>query len=161
MTHAYTKLHADIGRIWIPCHRRGAPRGSKYTIKPVGFNTHMCTHTHTHTHAATWAKFLDKSLKSQKLGKLVAEIEAAGGTAAACHLDVTKEDTYETLFSEFSMAELYFHRFARTFPPSFCAEFAEARFGGVDHIFLNAGATTKLVGPGDMDAPEGAWNRRC
>ena len=103
----------------------------------------------------------------------MAEIEAAGGTAAACHLDVTQEATYETLFSAFSMTvtglnfisivllELFPHRFARTFSPSFCAEFAEARFGGVDHVFLNAGATTKLVGPGDMDAPEGAWNRRC
>ena len=75
------------------------------------------TLTCAHTQAATWAKFLDKFLKSQKLGALVAEIEAAGGTAAACHLDVTKEDTYETLFSEFSMAELYFHRFARTYFP--------------------------------------------
>ena len=92
----------------------------------------------------------------------MAEIEAAGGTAAACHLDVTDEATYETLFSAFSMTVvLYFHGFTRTFSPSFCAEFAEARFGGVDHVFLNAGATTKLVGPGDMDAPEGAWNRRC
>ena len=34
----------------------------------------------------------------------MAEIEAAGGTAAACHLDVTQEATYETLFSAFSMA---------------------------------------------------------
>ena len=33
----------------------------------------------------------------------MAEIEADGGTAAACYLDVTKEDTYETLFSAFSM----------------------------------------------------------
>merc|ERR1712048_47639 len=67
----------------------------------------------------------------EQLGKLVAEIEEAGGTAAACHLDVTQEATYETLF-----------------------KFAEARFGGVDHVLLNAGATTKLVGPGDMEGPE-------
>jgi len=67
----------------------------------------------------------------EQLGKLVAEIEADGGTAAACYLDVTKEDTYETLF-----------------------KFAEARFGGVDHVFLNAGATGKLVGPAEMEGAE-------
>ena len=33
----------------------------------------------------------------------MAEIEAAGGTAAACYLDVTDEAAYETLFSAFSM----------------------------------------------------------
>ena len=33
----------------------------------------------------------------------MAEIEEAGGTAAACYLDVTQEDTYETLFSAFPM----------------------------------------------------------
>ena len=108
----------------------------------------------------------------------MAEIEGAGGTGAACYLDVTDESSYETLFSMFSktvtglnfistaLLELYFHRFARTFfppfcsnfSPPFCAEFAEARFGGVDHVFLNAGATTKLVGPGAMETDEGACN---
>ena len=33
----------------------------------------------------------------------MAEIEEAGGTAAACYLDVTDEAAYETLFSAFSM----------------------------------------------------------
>ena len=32
----------------------------------------------------------------------MAEIEAAGGTAAACYLDVTDEAAYESLFSAFS-----------------------------------------------------------
>ena len=106
----------------------------------------------------------------------MAEIEAAGGTAAACHLDVTKEETYETLFSMFSktvtglnfistaLLELYFHRFARTlfycftrnFLPSFCAEFCEACYGGVDHVFLNAGQRGVMKGPSDMEGPEGA-----
>jgi len=80
---------------------------------------------------ASGYRVIGAARRVEKLGGLVAEIEAAGGTAAACHLDVTDEATYETLF-----------------------KFAEARFGGVDHVFLNAGATTKLVGPGDMDAPE-------
>jgi NAD(P)-dependent dehydrogenase (short-subunit alcohol dehydrogenase family) len=61
----------------------------------------------------------------------VAEIEAAGGTAAACYLDVTDEATYESLFS-----------------------FAEACYGGVDHVFLNAGAGGKMIGPGDMQGHE-------
>ena len=154
----------------------------------------------------------------------MAEIEAAGGTAAACHLDVTKEETYETLFSTFSMTvtelnfislfcsnfisvvllelypivllELYFHffartffhrfaqtffyrfartffySFARTFPHRFartffynfartffsiiCSEFAEAAYGGVDHVFLNAGQSGVMKGPSDMEGPEGA-----
>ena len=76
------------------------------------------TFTRTHTHAVTWAKFLDKSLKSQKLGALVAEIEAAGGTAAACPLDVTDEATYETLFRAFSMTVTGLNFF-----PSFCSNF--------------------------------------
>jgi len=67
----------------------------------------------------------------EELGALVSEIEAAGGTAAACYLDVTNEDTYETLF-----------------------KFCEARFGGVDHVFLNAGQKGVLKGPADMGGPE-------
>ena len=96
MAHAYTKFNAGIGRIWIPCHRRGAPRGGIQS-NPDELKTH------TYTHALPLGpNFLDKSLKSQKLGGLVAEIEAAGGTAAACYLDVTDEAAYETLFSAFS-----------------------------------------------------------
>ena len=88
----------------------------------------------------------------------MAEIEAAGGTAAACHLDVTKEETYETLFSAFAMVLLNIHLFARTLIPSFCAEFAEARFGGVDHVFMSAGAAGKLKSPANMEGAEGAWD---
>ena len=151
-----TRLHQTPHRYWAHLDTvSSAQRGAwKYTIKPLWLQP-----PRVHMHAATWAKFLDKFLKSQKLGGLVAEIEAAGGTAAACHLDVTDEATYETLFSAFSMTVvLYFHGFTRTFPPSFCAEFAEARFGGVDHVFLNAGQKGVMKGPADMAGPEGAWN---
>jgi len=81
--------------------------------------------------AASGYRVIGAARRVEKLGALVAEIEAAGGTAAACHLDVTKEATYDTLF-----------------------KFAEACYGGVDHVFLNAGASVKLIGPGDMEGPE-------
>jgi len=80
---------------------------------------------------ASGYRVIGAARRVEPLGRLVAEIEAAGGTAAACHLDVTEEDTYETLF-----------------------RFCEARFGGVDHVFLNAGQKGKLVGPADMKGDE-------
>jgi len=81
--------------------------------------------------AASGYRVVGAARRVEQLGALVAEIEEAGGTAAACYLDVTQEDTYETLF-----------------------KFAEARFGGVDHIFLNAGQAGTMVGPADMKGPE-------
>ena len=39
LTHAYTKLHAVTGRIWIPCHRRSAACGS-IPSNPYDLNTH-------------------------------------------------------------------------------------------------------------------------
>jgi len=81
--------------------------------------------------AASGYRVIGAARRVDKLGKLVSEIEAAGGTAAACHLDVTKEETYETLF-----------------------KFAEAAYGGVDHVFLNAGQSGVMKGPSDMEGPE-------
>jgi len=80
---------------------------------------------------ASGYRVIGAARRVEQLGGLVAEIEEAGGTAAACHLDVTDESTYETLF-----------------------KFAEARFGGVDHVFLNAGQKGVLKGPADMEGPE-------
>jgi len=80
---------------------------------------------------ASGYRVIGAARRVEKLGGLVAEIEAAGGTAAACHLDVTDESTYETLF-----------------------KFADARFGGVDHVFLNAGQKGVMKGPADMAGPE-------
>merc|ERR1711981_1105699 len=81
--------------------------------------------------AASGYRVIGAARRVEKLGGLVAEIEAAGGTAAACHLDVTDEATYDTLF-----------------------KFAEACYGGVDHVFLNAGQKGVLKGPADMEGPE-------
>jgi len=81
--------------------------------------------------AASGYRVIGAARRVEQLGALVAEIEAAGGTAAACHLDVTKEETYETLF-----------------------KFAEARFGGVDHVFMSAGAAGKLKSPANMEGAE-------
>jgi len=81
--------------------------------------------------AASGYRVVGAARRVEQLGALVAEIEEAGGTAAACYLDVTQEETYETLF-----------------------KFAEARFGGVDHVFLNAGAGGLFKGPADMEGPE-------
>jgi len=78
--------------------------------------------------AASGYRVVGAARRVEKLGGLVADIEAAGGTASACHLDVTKEETYETLF-----------------------KFAEACYGGVDHVFMSAGAAGRLVGPADME----------
>jgi NAD(P)-dependent dehydrogenase (short-subunit alcohol dehydrogenase family) len=81
--------------------------------------------------AASGYRVIGAARRVEKLGGLVAEIEAAGGTAAACYLDVTDEAAYETLF-----------------------KFAEACYGGVDHVFLNAGQSGLMKGPGNMEGHE-------
>merc|ERR1719498_145501 len=60
--------------------------------------------------------------RMKKLEGLGNEIESEGGVAAAYSLDVTKEHDYVGAFA-----------------------FAEGRFGGVDHVFLNAGYESKMV----------------
>jgi len=77
--------------------------------------------------AAAGYKVVCTARRKDKLDGVVAEIESFGGTASAFRLDVTNEDDFDAAF-----------------------KFAEEQYGGVDHVFLNAGQTGEFKQIGEM-----------